>query len=190
MIHSPAEGWRRGVTLIEMTLAGFLMTLVGVMVCQAWASFGRPAVSALARARLAQEANLAAEAISRDLGRLAAPDGPQPDSRYQNIQSVGSTLTMTIDDGDGSIRTVMYSTDPADPGKLFRTDGTGRRVVAMLIADFQSRPVLLPLLEGGGSISGVQVELTFTHRTYDRDRDGSFRGDHTRQYTLFIPDAQ
>ncbi len=181
---------RRGFTIIEMTLAGFLMVVVGVLLSNAWVAFGRPAVSAVARARLAQEANLAAEAISRDIGRLAIPAGPQSDSRYQNVQPAGSTLTLSIDEGNGTIRTISYAIDANDPGKLFRTDSGPKRVVANLVTDFQSRHVELEIGPNATSVPGVQIELTLSHRTHDRDRDGAFRGDHTRRYHLFIPDPQ
>lgn len=186
----PAPRRRRGFTIIEMTFAGFLMVVVGLLLAQVWTAFGRPAISALARARLAQEANLAAESLARDVGLLAAPPGPQTDSRYQNLQPAGSTLYLTLDEGDGVARTISYSIDENDPGKLFRSDSAGKRVVATLVADFQSRAVTLPVMQGGASVSGVQIELTLRHRTHDRDRDGSFRRDHTRRYTLFIPDPQ
>lgn len=181
---------RRGFTIVEMTLAGFLMAVVGLLLAQAWAGFGRPAISALARARLAQEANIAAESLSRDVGLLAGPDGLQADSRYQNVQPAGSTLYLTLDEGHGDVRTISYSIDANDPGKLFRTDSGGKRVVATLVADFQSRSVTLPIMQGGANVSGVQIELTLRHRAHDRDSNGSFRGDHTRLYTLFIPDPQ
>ena len=181
---------RRGFTVIEMTIAGFLMVVLGLLLAQAWAAFGRPAISAIARARLAQEANLAAESLAHDVGLLSAPAGLQPDSRYQNVQPVGSTLYLTLDEGDGSARTISYAIDPDGSGRLLRTDSSGPRVVAMLISDFQAVRTTLPLGQGGSQVPGVQVDLTFRHRAYDRDRDGSFRGDFTRRYTLFVPDAQ
>jgi hypothetical protein len=62
--------------------------------------------------------------------------------------------------------------------------------VAKYVSDFQCSAATLPLMDGGGDVSGVKIELTLSHRTFDRDRGGGFRGDHTRRYTLFIPDPQ
>lgn len=189
-LQAAAPARRRGFTTIEMMFAAILMGVVGMLLAQSWTAFGRPAISALARAKLAQEANLAAESLARDVGILAAPAGVQADSRYQNAQATGSTLVLTVDEGDGTVRTITYSIDGDDPGKLFRTDSDGRRVVAKLVTGFACQTATLPLMDGGGDVSGVKVELTLSHRTYDRNRDGSFRGDHTRRYTLFIPDPQ
>jgi type II secretory pathway pseudopilin PulG len=184
------RGRRRGFTLIEMSLAGLMMVLVATLLAQAWATFGRPAISAVARARLAQEANLAAEALARDVGWLARPGGPQTDSRYQNVQPDGSTLYMTIDDGGGAVRTIFYSIDENDPGKLFRNDSGNKRVVATLVDGFTCENAVLPVGADDAAVPGVRIDLTLRHRAYDRDRNGTFRGDHTRRYSLFIPDPQ
>ena len=181
---------RGGFTIMEMMVASVLMVLVGTLLANTWVCFGRPAISAVARARLAQEANLAAEAIAHDVGLLARPAQWQADSRYQNVQPSGSSLYLTIDDGTGSVRTVTYTTDPNDPSNLIRIDSGTNRVVARLVSSFQCTIATLPLGPSGVSVSGVQIELTLTHRVYDRDPDGTFRGDHTRLYTLFVPDPQ
>lgn len=171
-------GRRRGFSVVELALSGCLMVVLGVILGRAWLAFGRPAIASMARARLAQEANLAAEALSRDVGMLAAQAG---DWRYANAVPAGGSLAMTVDDGTGP-REVAYA---LIDGKLVRTDPDGPRAVASLVADFQSYRALGP----DGRAPGVQVDLTLSHRTHDRDRDGSFRADHTRRYTLFLPDA-
>ena len=142
----------RGFTLIEMTLVGFLLVLLSFLMSRAWVAFGRPAISAVARARLIQEANLAAESLAHDVGRTRPTQRPGSDSRYQNVQDSGSTLYLAIDDGTGSVRTISYSIDAANPGKLFRADSGTKRVVASLVADFQtSRAFPAP---GTGGLSG------------------------------------
>ena len=187
---------RRGFTLIEMLITGLLMALMAVLLGNAWAAFGRPAIAAAARCRVAQEANLAAEALAYDVGRLARPAGIEPDTRYQNAQAGSTVLYLTIDDGTGTSRTISYAPDSTDPTKLVRTDlsapaGTSR-VVAGLLAGFDAvRDVLHGAGTGGSDVPGVRVDLTFSHRTMDRDPvTGSFRGDYTRRYTLFLPDPQ
>jgi type II secretory pathway pseudopilin PulG len=191
-------GRRRGFTITEMLITGVLMSLFGVLLGQAWASFGRPAIVNTARCRVAQEANLAAEALARDVGLLAVPADAQVDSRYANAQALGSTLYMTIDDGSGVFRTIAYAADASDPTRLVRTDlsapansSAGTRVVAGLLAGFHAQAdVLAGGGPGGRDATGVRIDLTFTHRSFDRDPDGAYRGDYTRRFTLFIPDPQ
>jgi prepilin-type N-terminal cleavage/methylation domain-containing protein len=191
-MRMPSIHRRRGFTLTEMLMTAFLMGLMGVLLGNAWAAFGRPAVANVARCRVAQEANLAAEALARDIGLLAVPLAQQPDSRYQNVQadsSIGTTLTLSIDDGTpGSPRTISYAADPDDSTRLVRTDlsapaGSGR-VVATLLAGFETQRDIL------ADVSGVRIDLTFSHRTFDRDPDGTLRTDYTRRFTLFVPDPQ
>jgi hypothetical protein len=179
-----------------MTVTIFLMALVGVVLGDAWLAFGRPAITTVARCRVAQEANLAAEALAYDVGLLAQPASAEPDTRYQPAQAGTTVLYLTIDDGTGALRTISYGPSPSDATKLMRTDlsapsGSGR-VVAGLLAGFDAvRDVLPGAGTGSVDVPGVRVDLTFTHRTMDRDPvTGHFRGDYTRRYTLFIPDPQ
>jgi hypothetical protein len=189
---------RRGFTVIEMMLTGFLMGLLAVLLGNAWAAFGRPAISSVARCRVAQEANLAAEALARDLGMLAqdliGPPTPTT-SRYLNAspQSDGSPLSFFIDDGtsfhtDGThaTRHIVYSFDPTTTHLVrtdYSTDPPTRRVVATLVSDFQAKHCNL---DGTGA-PGVQVDMTFSHPAYDRV-NGVFQPDYTRRFSLFIPD--
>lgn len=198
---------RRGFTIVEMIVTGFLMALVGILLGNAWAAFARPAITTVARCRVAQEANLAAEAIAYDIGRLARNADPQyHDSRYQTPRvQAGSpnVLNLTIDDGT---TTVSYAPDPFNATNLVRTEtgpgGTKERVVATLLGGYDSlhnpapgfvvsRGTLPGAGPGGIDAPGVEIDMTFTHRTMDRDPvTGLFRGDYTRRYTLFIPDPQ
>ncbi len=195
MTRPHSQGRRRGFTLVEMTVTIFLMALVGTLLGNAWLAFGRPAIAVVARCRVAQEANLAAEALAYDVGLLARPATSEPDTRYQGAQAGSTVLYLAIDDGTGTTRTISYGPDPSDSTKLVRTDlsapsGTSR-VVAGLLAGFDAVHDVLPAGTGGADVPGVRVDLTFAHRTMDRDPvTGLFRGDYTRRYTLFIPDPQ
>jgi hypothetical protein len=195
-MRTPLARSRRGFTVLEMMLAGFLMALMGILLGNAWAAFGRPAISSVARSRVAQEANLAAEALAHDLGMLAQDVvGSPSDSKYLNASPMpdSSTLTFFIDDGtlfhtDGTHRTrqIIYSFDPATT-HLIRTDATSPdstpRVIATLVSDFHTR---YGTLSGGGAL-GVFVDMTFSHPSYDYV-SGVFQPYYVRQYTLFIPD--
>jgi prepilin-type N-terminal cleavage/methylation domain-containing protein len=186
---------RRGFTLTEMLMTAFLMGLMGVLLGNAWAAFGRPAIANVARCRVAQEANLAAEALTRDIGLLAVPNGQYPDTRYQNVRADGSILYLSIDDGTSAPRTISYAADPDDSTRLVRTDlsasAGSSRVVATLLAGLDSQTdVLAGAGPGGADVTGVRIDLTFSHRTFDRDPDGNVRSDYTRRFTLFVPDPQ
>jgi prepilin-type N-terminal cleavage/methylation domain-containing protein len=156
---------RRGFTVIEMMLTAFLMALLAMVLGNAWAAFGRPAISSVARCRVAQEANLAAEALARDIGLLAqdiiGPPAPT-DSRYVKAaspQSDGSTLSLLIDDGtlfhsDGTraARSIVYSFDKSDnKTHLVRTETnpidltSTVRVVATLVSDFHVKHGIIPV---------------------------------------------
>lgn len=185
---------RRGFTILDLAIAGILMTVVALVLARAWDAFGRSARLAVARARLAQEANLAAEAIARDVGRLARPGGASPAPPWPNVRAGDSTLRLWVVDGEGQIRQVIYKKDADDPGNLTRYEcdaeeagdslppGSGR-VVATLVSDFKARDAAVPSNPG---VPGVEIELTLGHRVIDRDPDGASRGDYTRRYLLLI----
>jgi type II secretory pathway component PulJ len=65
-------GHRRGYGLIEMMVAGFLASLLGILMALACATFARPALEVEARARIAQEATLATQSLACDLGGYLA----------------------------------------------------------------------------------------------------------------------
>ena len=67
---------RSGFTLVERAVVSFLFVLLAMVLAQTWAGLGRPTVDLIVRSRLAREARLAANALSRDLGgSLANPEG-------------------------------------------------------------------------------------------------------------------
>jgi prepilin-type N-terminal cleavage/methylation domain-containing protein len=194
-MRSPSIHQRRGFTLTEMLMTAFLMGLMGILLGNAWVAFGRPAVANVARCRVAQEANLAAEALARDIGLLAVPTGQHPDTRYQNVRADGSILYLAIDDGTSPPRTISYAADPDDSTRLVRTDlsasAGSSRVVATLLAGLDTQTdVLEGAGPGGADVTGVRIDLTFSHRTFDRDPDGNVRSDYTRRFTLFVRDPQ
>lgn len=178
---------RRGFTILELAIASILMLVVSLVLARAWSAFGRPALLAVARARIALEANLAAEAIARDVARLArAEPGPGGAAPPPSLLGTGAALEIRVDDGSGTVRTVTYETDPQSPGKLFRSVESGRRVVAVLVDRFEVTPATRRTAAGDRDAAGYDVALTLSHRVLDRDPDGSFRGDLTRRYLLFV----
>lgn len=65
---------RSGFTLMEMMITAGLMSFLAILVSSAWVGFGRSMADSSRRCRIAQEANIAFEALARDL------NGQQPDS--------------------------------------------------------------------------------------------------------------
>jgi hypothetical protein len=172
-------------SLIEVILAGLLLALMAALLADAWASFGRTAIVAVARGRVAQEANLAAEMLARDLGGcLAGQPGGSADFRDLGRQVVGSTLYLSFDDGAGSTIQISYALDPDDATRLVRKDwSTGlERTAARFVAGFDPTDLTLQ-----GTGQGVRLDLTFRHRTYDAG-GGTFSSAYSRTFTLVVPD--
>ena len=88
----------RGFTIIEMVVATFLAALLALLLAAAVATFARPAAEVDGRTRLALEANMAAEALARDLGGYLVDTAGNPGTlqQYQfsswSFSSDGSTL--------------------------------------------------------------------------------------------------
>jgi hypothetical protein len=92
---------RRGYIMIEMVVAALLATLLATLLGLACATFARPALEVEARARIAQEAILAAQSLACDFGGfLADPQGRTGDlSQFQFLDwdlSHGDTLLLNF----------------------------------------------------------------------------------------------
>jgi hypothetical protein len=119
---------RRGYTLIEMAVTSFLMTLLGMLLILAWKAFGVPAVEVESRARVALAANLAAEAIARDLGgyqvRREGKSGPNDSVLVYRLYKYSQKLPpdgthpypiriqFQREDQDQVLLTISYYVDP------------------------------------------------------------------------------
>ncbi len=77
MLHqSPLTNHRRGFTLLEVTVVSFLLAFLTLLLSATWSGLVRPTADLVHRTRLAQEANLAAASLVRDLaGSLPNPEG-------------------------------------------------------------------------------------------------------------------
>lgn len=69
---------RGGFTVVEVLIVSGLMSLLVVMISAAWFGLGRSSRDVVLRCRIAQEANLAAETLTRDFGGHL-PDEPMSD---------------------------------------------------------------------------------------------------------------
>jgi prepilin-type N-terminal cleavage/methylation domain-containing protein len=164
----------RGFSLIEMLVVSMMMALLATLMGGAWASFGRAASDVLARARIAQEASLAAESLSRDLsGYRTSADarlgGLKASQFLARLEPGGTSLQLCYDSQTSPNGTVDWASDPvicyqqvAD--RLVRIDqeaGTST-TIAKYLTNFQVSSSSV------GSASAVRIELTFTYRTFEK----------------------
>lgn len=87
---------RRGFTLLEALSVSGLMAGLAMLLAATWAGLGRPAAALIARSQLVQERDLAAAALSRDLGGcLVVPnptDGTRDLLRFVDWRTLGQDL--------------------------------------------------------------------------------------------------
>jgi prepilin-type N-terminal cleavage/methylation domain-containing protein len=97
----PRRRCNTGFTLVEMLVVSGLSALLVLLLANAWMGFGRPLADAIARARLTQEANLAAAALARDLsGSLVGSVGSkQQGLNVGRLVLGGSELWLCFDGG-------------------------------------------------------------------------------------------
>ena len=170
---------RDGFTLLEVTIVSALMAFLVVLLSATWSGLCRPTADIAARCRVAQEANLAAASLVRDLaGSLANPEGriggKQLYAFVGRIQPSNAQLWLCFDGGSppngvadwGPPDTVIvYS---VENNQLIRWDQkadtihtVARAVESMAVQDLGDR---------------VQIQITFSYR------------DITQTYTLIARD--
>jgi hypothetical protein len=157
-------------------LVSGLMSLLVLLLSGAWSGFGRPSADAIARCRVAQEANLAADALARDLGGSLADQstGTRESGRLVGRLAVdGCELWLCFDgepvDGQPDWATpdtvIVYHVQEES---LVRCDQ--HAVTSHVVADHVSQ------MQVSEQVDGVHVELTFTCR------------DVTRTYSMIAKD--
>jgi len=173
-IHTPRPF--RGFTLVEAMLVSGLMSLLVLLLSGAWSGLGRPSADAIARCRVAQEANLAAEALARDLG------GSLPDQSTGTRESGRLVGRLAV---DGSELWLCYDGEPVNglpdwvapdtvivydvqADNLVRSDQ--QAATSYVVADHVSQ------MQVTEQVEGVHVDLTFAYR------------DVTRTYTIIAKD--
>jgi type II secretory pathway component PulJ len=81
---------RRGFSVLELSMATILTSLLAMLLATTWVTFGAPLAKIFPRCSLAQEAQLALAALARDLdGRLDNPT-PQDQSPYALVGRIPS----------------------------------------------------------------------------------------------------
>ena len=159
---------RRGFTLMEAMLVGGLMSLLVLLISGAWRGLGRSSADAVARCRVAQEANLAAESLAHDFcGNL--PDqvaGQKELGRLVGRLVVGGTELRLCFDGNP----VNDAADWAVPDTVITYHVEQNRLIrsnqqtgtALVVADNVNQMLLTEQADG------VTVDLTFTYRNMTR----------------------
>lgn len=95
---------RRGFSLVEVSIVSGLMAVLAVLLANAWSGLGRPLLDATVHARLAQEADLALAALSRDLGGYLSDTAGRTGGKSTypvvgRLQPGGSQLWLCFDGG-------------------------------------------------------------------------------------------
>ena len=173
---SPLAPHPSGFTLTEVMLVGGLMSLLVLLISGAWRGLGRSSVDAFVRCRVTQEANLAVESLTRDLGGSLAS---QITGERQLGRVVGRLAV------DGSALWLCFDGQPADgvadwgpPDTVITYEVQGSQLircdqqtgVALAVADKVSQ---MQLTE---QVDGVRIDLTLQYR------------DLTRTYTIIAKD--
>jgi hypothetical protein len=155
-----------GFTMMEVAVAGALMSLLVILISGAWRGLGRSSTDATARCRVAQEANLAAAALARDFsGSLPEePTGRKADGRMLGwLVASGPELRLYYD-GEPDTEVVYHLDDQTTYGKEWKrlvrwnTD-TGSEFTVATNVD------AMELADLG---DGVRIDLTFTFRNVTR----------------------
>jgi len=159
---------KSGFTLIEVMCASATMTLLVLLISASWSGLGRPSADAIARSRIAQEANLAAQSLARDFSNSLAEEttGFKQLGRMVGRMVVeGSQLRLCFDGGPAS-----GTADWADPdtviayevlnGQLVRTNlktGTAFTVAASV-----------DQMQLTAQADGLRIDLAFSYRGFTR----------------------
>jgi len=157
-----------GFTLTEFMIVSGLMSFLVLLISGAWAGPGRSSADAITRCRVAQEANLAIEALTRDLGGCL---GGQTAGQKQSGRLVGRRVVA------GPILQLCFDREPlngladwAPPdtvivyqvqqGLLIRSNQ--QAATQFVVADNVDQMQLTEQADG------ITIELTFSYRGLTR----------------------
>jgi prepilin-type N-terminal cleavage/methylation domain-containing protein len=115
--HGTARRRRGGFTLTEMIIASVLASLLMILLSVTWIGFGRPALEVEARARIAQEGILAAQAIACDLGGFLA-DSPGRTGSFLIGGSSSPYQFLSWDLSQGDVLLLNFQGATGNPGDL------------------------------------------------------------------------
>lgn len=174
MISSPQQHdrRRRGFTMLEITAASIVMTMLVLLLGVVWSGMIRPTADIVVCSRLDQEAGLAEAALAADLGgSLSNPEGrigTQPQYKFVGRLEPGNDQLWLCFDG-GSPPNGVADWGPPDTviiyqaqgNQLVRIDQTAGTSVPVSsdVVSFQAQDL------GNGS---VQLQLVLSYRNTTR----------------------
>lgn len=167
---------RFGFTLLEAVLTSALMSLLVLLLSEAWSGLGRASLDTLARCRLTQEASLAAAALAQDCaGSLPATTGPMEQGQWVGRMLVSNAeLWLCFDGGTDPDGTADWASPDTvivyvvQSNKLVRNDqASGTTFTVARNVDSMT------LTELGDAVA---VDLTMSYR------------DVTRTYSIVVKD--
>lgn len=152
--------------MIEVAVAGALMSLLVILISGAWRGLGRSSTDATARSRVVQEANLAVAALARDFsGSLPErPTGTKQDGRFVGWLAASGPELRLYYDGEPDTEIVYYLDTETTYGNTWKrlvrwNTETGCEFTVATNVD------AMELVDLG---DGVQIDLTLTYRDVTR----------------------
>jgi type II secretory pathway component PulJ len=171
----PPRSWG-GFTLIEVLFASGIMSLLVLLLSAAWSGLGRPSADAVARLRVAEEANLAAQSLARDFsGNLGEQTiGGKKLGRIVGRMVVAGPQLRLCFDGDP----VNGAADWAAPDTVITYEVLGNRLVRANLSTGTAFTVATNVdqVQLTAQPDGVRLDLTFSYRNV------------TRTYTIIAQD--
>ncbi|MBI3466230.1 MAG: hypothetical protein HY000_24715 [Planctomycetes bacterium] len=169
--HKTALLWshRRAFTLTEAVIVSALMAFLAVLLSTAWGAWGRPSAEVADRLHIAQEAQLAAASLTRDLCGSWAQDQSGTKNKYKfvgRMQPANSQLRLCFDGGTTPNGLADWATPDVvityyvQSKKLIRWDETSGTTFTV------ARDVDNLALTNLGN--RVQIKLTFKYRKLDQ----------------------
>lgn len=160
---------RSGFTLVEMVVAGFLMAFLATLLAAIWRGISLPALDAASRCRVAQEANLAVAALTKDLGGCLSDSsgrlGQQGDTVWVGRMEPSSTWLRLCFHGGPDVNYTPQWTAPDTIISYLYQDNT-------LVRWDENAGTTVPIATGLTAFSvvplelgnGVTISMTFTDR--------------------------
>ncbi|NQU25620.1 MAG: hypothetical protein HQ567_30405 [Candidatus Nealsonbacteria bacterium] len=158
----------KGFSVIEITVVSALMSFLVLLISGAWSGMGRPSADAIVRCRVVQEANLAVDSLTRDLGGSlqGQTTGERKLGRMVGRTVVGGSQLRLCFDGEP----INAIPDWNAPDTVITYDVQANRLVrsnlqtgtAFTVAANVDQMQLTELPDG------VRIDLTFTYRDITR----------------------
>ncbi len=158
------EARRRGFTLLELTLVGTFLAILGVLLAGVSSGLVRGLVDAVARNKVTHAANLASASLSHDLaGSVPGQLGSKNSGRYVGRLTPNNTSLWLCFDGGATPNGIA---DWAGPDTVITYEVVAKQLVRTNRNIQQTFTVTgyVDKLTVADSADGVQLQLTFSYR--------------------------